>query len=241
MTYIAHSIRSIIIYIITGLTFLIVGPILLLIILIQPSKISAIIIPFCKLMVFLFGCRVICFGKIPENQNFVIMANHVSFLDVFAIPSIFPTTKKFSAIAASKNFKIPIYSTFLKKLRVISIDRKNREQAIKGIRQAENILKDNYDIVILPEGTRTLTGELGSFKKGGFHLAQNTQANILPIVTKGLFKIKPRKGWLIKPGLINIYVGSEIETQNKTIDELLKETELSFTKLLTKKNNNEKN
>ena len=49
-----------------------------------------------------------------------------------------------------------------------------------------------YHIVILPEGTRTLTGQLNTFKKGGFHLAVNTKARILPIITKGLFNIKPK-------------------------------------------------
>ena len=94
-------------------------------------------------MISVFGCRVKIFGHFPKDETFVIMANHVSFLDVFAIPCSFSTNKKFSAVAASKNFKIPIYATFLKKLNVISIDRSNREQSIKGIQKAEQVLKDD--------------------------------------------------------------------------------------------------
>ena len=58
-------------------------------------------------MIFCFGCRLKIYGRFPQNDTFVIMANHVSFLDVFAIPTVFQG--KFSAIAADKNFKIPIW------------------------------------------------------------------------------------------------------------------------------------
>ena len=90
-------------------------------------------------MVKMFGCRIISNKKVPLNESYVIMANHVSFLDVFAIPSVF--TGKFTAVAASKNFNIPVYATFLKKLKVISIDRSNRAQSIKGIQQAEKLIQ----------------------------------------------------------------------------------------------------
>jgi len=222
--------RSLVLYIFAGLSFMFFGPIILLVIIIYPKISYKLIIQFCKLMITIFGCKIQSNSKIPENETFVIMANHVSFLDVFAIPSVF--TGKFSAIAASKNFKIPIYATFLKKLRVISIDRSNRKQSIIGIKQAETLLKEGYHIVILPEGTRTRTGDLGEFKKGGFHLAINTGASILPITTKGLFKIKPIMRWLIKPGVIDIKVGKPIKSENKTVNELLEETHSIFLKML---------
>ena len=225
-----NTIISIIIYIVTSIAFITIGPIVLLITFINPSNSSKYIIPFCKFMIILFGCKLKIYGDFPKNETFVIMANHVSFLDVFAIPCAFDTSKKFSAVAAAKNFKIPVYSLFLKKMRVVSIDRSNREQSIKGIQEAEKILTDNYHIVILPEGTRTLTGSLGNFKKGGFHLAANTRAKILPIITKGLFTIKPRNRWNIKPGLIEIYIEKPIITSNRTVNELKDETEKVFSK-----------
>ena len=124
-----NAIISIIIYVIASLAFIIIGPIVLLITFINPSNSSTYIIPFCKFMIIVFGCKLKVYGHFPKNETFVIMANHVSFLDVFAIPCAFDTSKKFSAVAASKNFKIPIYSIFLKKMRVVSIDRSNREQS----------------------------------------------------------------------------------------------------------------
>ena len=226
------KIKSIIIYFFAGCTFLLTGPVLLIIIFIFPSLISKIVVPFCKLMIVTFGCKIKIMGQFPKNETFVIMANHVSFLDVFAVPCCFNTNKKFSAIAASKNFKIPVFSTFLKKLKVISIDRSNLKQSIRGIKQAETILNEGYHITILPEGTRTLTGELGEFKKGGFHMAVNTQAKILPIITKGLFQIKPKERWTIKPSTIEIYIKHPIDSKGKSVNELLEETKRVFLKTL---------
>ncbi len=220
------KLQSILIYLRALLTFFILGPLLLFISIIYTKLLYRIIIPWCKFMVFMFGCSVNVKGKFPKGKSFVIMANHQSFLDVFSIP--IALKGKFSAVAAAKNFHIPVYRSFLKKLKVVSIDRSNLENAIKGITQAEKILQSGYHIVVLPEGTRTLTGKLSPFKKGGFHLAKNSKAHILPIITKGLFDIKPKNRWYIKPGTIDIIIGEPISSENKTVDELLDETSLVF-------------
>ena len=213
---------SILIYLRALLIFFIIGPILLLVSIIHTKFLYFIVIPWCRLMIFMFGCKVNVKGSFPDNESFVIMANHQSFLDVFAIP--IALKGKFSAVAAAKNFNIPIYRSFLKKLKVVSIDRSNLENSIKGITQAEKVLKSGYHIVILPEGTRTLNGKLNSFKKGGFHLAINTKARILPVITRGLFDIKPKNRWFIKPNTIDIIIGNPIPSKNKTVNELLDDT-----------------
>lgn len=221
------KLNSILIYLRALLVFFIIGPILLLLTLIYTKLIYIIVIPWCRFMIFVFGCKIHINGELPENESFVIMANHQSFLDVFAVP--IALKGKFSAVAASKNFKIPVYKTFLKKLKVVGIDRANLENAIKGITEAEKVLHSGYHIVILPEGTRTMSGKLNSFKKGGFHLAHNTKARIVPIIVQGLYDIKPKNRWYIKPGKINIIVEKPIAIDNKTVEELLDETYTVFT------------
>ena len=224
MKMILEILRSIIIYLSAFSIFFIIGPLVLILVVMRPLHASKYIIPFCKLMIWIFRCEIRVYGTFPSNEEtFVIMANHASFLDVFAIPAAFSDNKNFSAVAASKNFKIPIYATFLRRMKVVSIDRSNREQAIAGIKKAEKILQEGFHITILPEGTRTANGELGIFKKGGFHLAIDTQAEILPIVTKGLFDIKPRNRWTIKPGVIKVYIGKPITSKNKEVNTLLNE------------------
>ena len=69
----------------------------------------------------------------------------------------------------------------------------NQEQiVIKGIKKAEEVIKEGYHIGIHPEGTRTLHGKMNPLKKGGFHMAINTKVKILPIIIRGLYDIKPK-------------------------------------------------
>ena len=150
------------------------------------------------------------------------MHNHTSFLDLFLIPSII--NGKYTGIIAAKNFKIPLIGLILKRIKGIPIYRKNHNKAIESLRIAENYLKSGYHIAIFPEGTRTITGQLNTFKKGGFHMALNTNTKILPIIVQGLYSIKPKTRWTIKPGIVKITILDPINVVNKSVDELMSET-----------------
>ena len=160
-------------------------------------------------------------GEIPKNGPYILMHNHSSFLDLFFLPMIIPT--KYTAIVAVKNFKIPIIGTILRRIKGIPIQRRNLQQAMDAIKIAESRLHEGYHICIFPEGTRTITGKLSPFKKGGFHMAKNTNTPILPIVVKGLFEIKPKNRWIIKPQEATMIIGKPITVTNKNIDTLMQE------------------
>ena len=162
------------------------------------------------------------------------MMNHASFADVFF--SIQPLKGKYTAILASFNFKIPIWGTMLRFFKAIPVYRKDKIKAIQAIKHAETIIKDlKYHVVIFPEGTRTTDGKLQKFKKGGFHMAINSQVPIIPIAVKGGFNYKPKTRWYIKPSIIDIEVGNPIDVSKYTvndIDSLIDDTRKEFLKLL---------
>ena len=73
------------------------------------------------------------------------------------------------------------------------VQRGNKEAARDSIKFAEKVIhEDGCHMVILPEGTRTLDGKLQSFKKGGFHMALNTNTPILLVVHRGAHLYKPK-------------------------------------------------
>ena len=76
----------------------------------------------------------------------------------------------------------------------------------------EEAIKNGISFLISPEGTRTLNGEIGSFKKGPFHLAKNTNATIVPIALKGGFKAKKKSDWRVQPGILTVVFGEPIES-----------------------------
>ena len=147
-------------------------------------------------------------GVFPSDGTYIIMMNHSSFLDVF----IFPLIPKgaYSGVTAVENFKIPVFSTIIRRIQAIPVERKNLFMAIESIKKAEEVLKRGIHIGILPEGTRTVDGKIGDMKKGGFHMAINTGISIVPVGVSGAFNFKPKNRWWFRPGPITINIGDSI-------------------------------
>ena len=187
-----------------------------------------------KIQLFLLGSIVRVKNKIPKDGQYIIMMNHTSFADVFYPIQV--ARGKYTAILASWNFKIPIWSRMLKSFKAIPVYRRNRNKAIESIKKAEHIIKSlGYHIVIFPEGTRTINGKLQPFKKGGFHMAINTKTPIIPVVVKGGFKFKPKNRWYIKPTIIEIEVCDVInvnEYNKDNLNDLIDKTHSVFKKKL---------
>jgi 1-acyl-sn-glycerol-3-phosphate acyltransferase len=73
--------------------------------------------------------------------------------------------------------------------------------------------------VIFPEGTRTRDGQLGPFKKGGFHLAMEAGVPIVPIALRGTRALMPRGSLRVKSGEVFVTIGPPISTSGLTIDD----------------------
>ena len=93
-------------------------------------------------------------------------------------------------------------------------------------------------MAILPEGTRTLDGNLKPFKKGGFHMAINTGTPILPIGAVLPYKYKPKNRWYLSPRIIDVYIGNatDIREYNELgVNGLLTKVENQIRALIGKK------
>ena len=76
--------------------------------------------------------------------------------------------------------------------RFIFIDRQNAVAARRSMEEAARRIRSGQSVVIFPEGTRTRDGRLGPFKKGGFHLAIDSGADIVPVAIRGSREVMPR-------------------------------------------------
>jgi len=159
----------------------------------------------CRFMLFSLFLWPKIRGQFPAEGTYIIMMNHSSFIDVFLFPLI--PRGAWTGITAAENFKIPLFSTIINRIQAISIDRKNRDTAIQSIKKAEVVLRRGIHIGILPEGTRTIDGKIHDFKKGGFHMAINAHAPIVPVGIVGAYDFKPKNRWWIRPQAISINIG----------------------------------
>lgn len=163
-----------------------------------------------RILIRIMGIRLEVKGRehIDPNRTYLIMGNHQSLFDLFVIPSAIPLC--FTGVEAAYHFSIPVWGYLIRKWGVIPIQRHNLEQARKSLAQARQTLESGLSIAILPEGHRTLTGRMGAFKKGPFHLAKGARATILPFGISGLYDYNPKGRFELRPGIVRVAIGKPI-------------------------------
>ncbi len=128
-------------------------------------------------------------GLLKANETYVFMSNHESWLDIPAMFAAVPTSLRM--VAKAGIMSIPIVGRAMEKAGFIAVDRSNRSKAIRQLDLAKERLKDGISIWMAPEGTRSRSGEIASFKKGGFHLAVSLGLDIVPVYIEGARDVMP--------------------------------------------------
>ena len=120
------------------------------------------------------------------------MCNHASLFDIPLSLQAFPTTS-LRMLAKKELSRIPIMGGGMVAAEFPFIDRKNRRQAIQDLEKVKHLLESGIVMWIAPEGTRSETGALAPFKKGGFITAIKTNALIIPMGIRGANQILPAR------------------------------------------------
>lgn len=155
--------------------------------------------------------------NLNDGRRYILMCNHASHYDIpLSIVTFNKTTIRM--VAKKELFKIPIWGTAIKVCDNVSIDRNNREQAFKDLQVAKTKMNEGIVIWLAPEGTRSLDGKLLPFKKGGFNVAIESKATIVPLSIKGANKILPAKSLRISTGeTVKMIIGKPIDASQYTL------------------------
>ncbi len=147
--------------------------------------------------------------NVRPGSPLVVVSNHVSWYDIFAIASVVPVP--FHFVAKKELEAIPLFGRAWKTAGHISIDRSDRKKAIESLRQAGAAIRArNSAVVIFPEGTRSRTGRLQPFKKGAFTLAVEAGVPIVPTVVVGSYDILRPDDWRVHPSTIHVHFGEPV-------------------------------
>lgn len=159
--------------------------------------------------------------NILMNETRVYAANHASQFDIVAMCRVMPLTLFY--IVKMELKKIPIVGWYIYLLGHIFVDRKNHESAQQSMRAAAKKIKEGKNIISFAEGTRSKTGELLMFRRGPFIIAKEGSIDVVPVAIQGSHHVLPSGSFVIRSGVINIYIGSAIkfsEYQNMSVEEL---------------------
>ena len=188
----------------------------------------------------LFGIRLTVTGTehIHKGRHYIYAANHSSYMDIPVLLAGIPDNLRLTL--RSSLTRIPIWGWALLIGPFLVLDRSNPKKAASTVRIAVERIKAGASVLFFPEGTRTPTGTMQTFKRGAFHLAVEAGAPILPVAISGTYEILPRHKRLPKWGKrVMITIGEAVEPNASTPDgsraeeiRVMKEVEEKVRKLL---------
>ena len=132
---------------------------------------------------------------IQPDEAYVMVANHLSLLDILVLFRLFVHFKWVSKI---ENFRVPCVGWNMSLNRYIKLRRGNRQSVVRMMAACEETLKQGNSIMMFPEGTRSPSGRLRGFKPGAFALAIKTRRPILPIIIDGTAQALPKRGFVLQ-------------------------------------------
>ncbi len=157
--------------------------------------------------------------KVEKNRSYIVMSNHQSLFDVWAIISRLPLSLRW--VMKIELRSVPFFGIGCEKLGQIYVDRSNPLNARRCLDDAKSKIEAGASVVFFPEGSRSDDGRLKAFKKGGFHMAIDTKTQILPItVNGGRFALPKGRPFMMKPGKMKIIIHDAIEVEGLEIDDM---------------------
>jgi len=154
-------------------------------------------------------------GKCTGTENIpvsgaILAANHASYMDHFIIGSVLVkhTKRDIRYLAKKEHFRKGLEGWWHRYLKAIPVDREAGGR--EGLEKAVECLKKGDLIMIYPEGTRTLTGEMNRAKTGVARLALAAEVPVVPIGITNTFNILPKGKKVPKKGKADVRIGKPL-------------------------------
>lgn len=146
---------------------------------------------------------------IVPGQSYVFVANHQSMFDVWLVYGWLPVIFKWLMKAELR--KVPFVGTGCKAAGHIFIDRRNSKAAMESLKEVEKQLVNGVCTVIFPEGTRSLNGEVGRFKRGAFQIAWDLGLPVIPLSLDGCYEVLPKGKPFVYRAPVHMHIGEPID------------------------------
>lgn len=187
----------------------------------------------CRAVLVVCGVRVRVRGRgnIVPGRQYIAMMNHVNFFDPLVFQVAFPPPLR--GIEEESHFRWPVYGGTIRRLGMFPISRKDTASAVATMRRAAAWVRQHprFSFGVMPEGTRTLDGRIGPFKRGGFLMALETGLDILPVVQEGAFAVSRKGSLAIRPGRVDVTIGPPVPTagyDKESVDGLIERVRRVF-------------
>ena len=164
----------------------------------------------------------------------IFVFNHQSQADVLIIARLL--RRDISGIGKRELREVPVIGKLLELGGMVFVDRARTRDAVHAMAPlVDAIRRDGKSVCIAPEGSRSTTATLGSFKKGAFHLAMQASVPIVPIVIHNSGDVQPKNEFVMRPATVRVDVLPAIDTSKwkaRTITRHVHDVRLLFLRAL---------
>lgn len=205
---------------VAGVFATIVGAIsILVLVVVNPTspKLESVIQWWSRVWLSASGTQLTVEGSdhIDPDQSYVVVANHLSTLDIMVCFLAVPLPIRY--LAKKELFRIPLMAQAMRAVGIIEVDRQARGAIHSSVnRQAKQLIEHKRSLIIYAEGTRPRDGVMKPFKKGAFTMAVASQMPVLPLSIHGTYEAAvPGKPWF-RGGPVTAIIDAPIPTEGMT-------------------------
>jgi 1-acyl-sn-glycerol-3-phosphate acyltransferase len=170
--------------------------------------------------------------RLDTATPYIFMSNHLSFLDGPLLMTILDRPVR--VIVKRFVFRTPVLGLGMRFVGYVPLDKEGAGK--RSIARAARLIREKrYSFLIYPEGTRSSDGNLQPFRRGGFFLAVECGAPIVPVTIRGTFELMPRGKWLVRKGPVHITFHEPVPVTGctrETLAELIEKVESAVSSAL---------
>src|SRR3972149_8104452 len=148
---------------------------------------------------------------LPRDESFIMVANHSSHLDAVCLLAALPLKKLPRAFpaAAADYFFVSAARTAVAAIVVNALPFRRTVNIRQSLSLCRQLLANPGNILLIfPDGTRSMTGQLGEFKPGIGVLLAGTQIPVVPCYLSGAFEAWPKGKLMPRPKRLRLILGT---------------------------------
>jgi 1-acyl-sn-glycerol-3-phosphate acyltransferase len=162
------------------------------------------------------GVRVTVEGleRLDPSRSYVFAANHQSIYD---IPIVFASLPFQLRIIAKESLgRIPFMGWHLLRAGHVLVDRSNPGAGV--VKKMAGLVASGHSLIVFPEGTRSVNGVMGRFKRGSFVIALQAALPVVPITITGSRHVMTKGELTVRPGNVSLTVHEPVDTSTLSRD-----------------------